>query len=101
MQTPCSRNSDPITSKLADRHITTSGTRLQQVRLVALIVKRYSGYTCRELAAITGLDHEMIHKRVSESVMNVRGAVVTCFVTGRKAHVWHSFEGSVICKRKH
>jgi len=88
IDTPCHRASDPITSMLADKHITQSGIRQRQVRLAEYAVKQHSGYTARELAAITDLDHEMLHKRLPESKKLRKGGKVRCMITGYAACQW-------------
>ena len=86
--TPCSRNSDPSTSKQADRILTKSGRRCKQTKLVELLVRQHTGYTARELAAITGADFEMLHKRLPESINVVKGSVTVCMISGYPATTW-------------
>lgn len=88
INTPCARNSDPDTSKQSDRILTQSGRRCKQVKLVELLVERHSGYTARELAAITGADFEMLHKRLPESLKVVKGGNTVCLISGYPATIW-------------
>ena len=86
--TPIARNSDVLTSHLSDRYLTKSGKRLSQIRLVEYAVRKRPGYTASELAAITGLPHSMLHKRLPDSNNVEKGEIVTCLITGYPAHVW-------------
>jgi len=88
MNTPCSRNSDDQTSKDADRYISETGIRSKQLRLCEGIVNNKPHYTCRELSAISGVDNEIIHKRLPESLKVIKGMTRKCMVTGRSATTW-------------
>jgi len=88
INTPCHRNSDPITSYLADKHITQSGKRMADVRRAENAVRLHSGYTCRELSALTGIPNEILHKRLPDSNKLVKGQMVKCMITGRMASQW-------------
>lgn len=86
---PCIRNSDEITSKLADRYITESGQRMSWVRLIEAIVADNPNCTSRELALISGISNEVLHKRLPDSNNLEKGAARKCSVTGRMAVTWH------------
>ena len=92
MLAPAARNSDPETSHLAEKEITTSGKRGAQMMLVVEKVKTLIGFTSAELAKATGLDRYMVARRLSDArgldfVMN--GDSRKCDVTGKKAMTWY------------
>lgn len=60
---PASRNSDPLSSKLADREITQNGTRDKQIKQAYEAVQKYRNCTSRELAELTSLDRHMLARR--------------------------------------
>jgi hypothetical protein len=96
VETPAARNSDPITSHLAAEEITRSGLRGNQQRQCAEAVKQFPGHTCRELAALSRIPNEVLHKRLKECV--TAGAIYhsaeprECTVTRRKAMVYWSLQ---------
>lgn len=91
VQTPASRAGDPDTSRLAEAHINATGKRELQQKQAVTAVTAFPGTTCRELADKSGMDHEALHKRLSECVTAGavrKGVAVTCTITGRKAATW-------------
>jgi len=63
---PCSRTSDPLSSKLADKEITLNGTREKQIKQAYEAVKQHRNCTSRELSELTGLDRYMLARRLPE-----------------------------------
>jgi hypothetical protein len=91
VHTPAARESDPSTSHEAAEHITKTGVRGHQQRQCAEAVKQWPGSTCRELAALSLIPNEVLHKRLSECVTAraVRvGDKRECSVTRRTALVY-------------
>jgi hypothetical protein len=88
MNTPCSRNSDDQTSKDADKIITQSGRRQYWLKLCEDAVRQSPKMTCRELAHTSGIPLEIMHKRLPESLIVVKGDKVRCMLSGFKATVW-------------
>lgn len=64
--TPCSRTSDPLSSKLADKDITLSGIREKQIKQAYEAVKQHRNCTSRELSVLTNLDRHMLARRLPE-----------------------------------
>lgn len=101
IQTPASRLNDPDTSHEAEKHI-NQGSRHKQQQIVLEAVKRFPNRTSQELSKDSGLDKEMVHKRLSElrtaKLVSVNGKR-QCSITGRKAMVWE-FTGSIFAHTK-
>ena len=91
IDTPASRNSDPITSHLAEEEINTTGTRASQQESVLKMVQLYPCSTSMELARTSGIDRYIIARRLPELAsveLIVRGAPRKCVVSKRKAVTW-------------
>lgn len=96
-----SRTSDPATSKVAARRITSSGARssskfkvLEYMKSFDLVVglPEYRP-TAYELARDSGIPHPTVHKRLPDlraDGMVVNGPVRTCTVTGRPSLTWRT-----------
>lgn len=85
------RNSDPISSHLADKALTVSGQRAFQQQTTASAVKRYPGKTSRELSVLLKLDRHMLGRRLSEceeEKLVRRGAMRRCATSGRLSLTW-------------
>jgi len=92
MLAPAARNTDPETSHLADKEITTSGKRVAQIMLVVDKLKNLIGYTSAELSRDTGLDYHMIARRLPDARglhLVENGESRKCDVTGKKALTWY------------
>lgn len=90
IQTPHSRNADPLSSHLAGDELTASGSRAKQIDFVVGLVKGNQGKTSRELADISGADRYMIARRLpeAEGIHLKKGDMRTCSIAGRKAVTW-------------
>jgi len=86
--TPCSRNSDPRTSHLADREITLSGERDKQIQLTTMAVKTFPDCTSRELAHNTDLDRYMLARRLSEAPQVIKTGERKCKHSNRMCCTW-------------
>jgi len=87
--TPASRNSDPITSYMADMTISQDGTRLKGVQIAEKVLEAHQGFTSRELSIITGIDNDLLHKRLPDSLKSMKGDKRKCSVTGKMAYTWY------------
>jgi len=88
IETPNFRATDPITSELAGKEHTKSGKRQSDCQRIAELVSAYQGRTSRELSKLSGIENEVIHKRLSEISIVSKGAKRKCDVTGRVAYTW-------------
>ncbi len=93
MLAQAARNTDPITSHMADEEITTSGQRAAQMMQAVQAVKDYPGHTSAELAKATGMDRSMLARRLPDarSLNFVKNGDTfrKCDVTGRKSITWY------------
>ena len=92
MLNPAARNTDPITSHMAEKEVTVTGTRVAQMMRVVKIVEQHVGYTSAELAKKTGEDRYMLARRLSDArdlnfVEN--GGSRKCGESGRMAMTWY------------
>ncbi len=102
---PVARRTDPITSHLAAKKITTDGTRASQQAAVHSWVRTYPGHTAQELAELClgnggSLDRYVFGRRLSEIACDhlrngekvaplvKRGPKRICMVTGQTALTW-------------
>jgi xanthine dehydrogenase iron-sulfur cluster and FAD-binding subunit A len=88
IETPHSRNSDPITSHLAGDEITKSGKRQTQINKVNHMVRLHEGLTSAELAESNKADRYMVARRLADSLEVKKGEPRICAVSGRKAVTW-------------
>ena len=90
IQTPHSKNTDPITSHLAGDKITKTGKRQRQVELVAGLVQENPNKTSAELAALSGYDRAMIARRLpdAEGTYIERGEKRICTVKNTLGQTW-------------
>ena len=93
IQTQNFRNSDPFTSQLSGEEMTNSGNRAKQLNLVVQLVGAHQGLTSKEfsetkLAKKMGLDRTAIGRRLSESMLLVRGEHRKCRINGSQAVTW-------------
>lgn len=85
------RNTDPISSFLAAHRIESSGIAENQRIRAFKAVKAYPGCTSRELSVLTGLDYDMLHKRLPEIDELIQGddrKIRECRICQRKCVVW-------------
>ena len=91
---PSARNSDPITSHMADKEITLDGTKEKQLKQVYEAVKRFPGCTSREIANMAGLDRHLVGRRLSEHpkikklMYGNEEAKRKCIFSGRMCCIW-------------
>ena len=90
VQTPHSRNSDPITSHLSGEEIARSGARASQQSRVFFMVATEEGSTSAELADSFDELRHMVARRLPEleGVYLKKGERRTCSISGRKAVTW-------------
>lgn len=62
-----SRNSDPITSHLAEAETTTSGHRVGLMMRAVDYVKIHQGYTAGEIANALGMERSEVSKRLADA----------------------------------
>jgi len=69
---PASRNSDPATSKKAEKKITESGGRISHCQIILAMLKKRNGSTSPELAGFLRgtLTEPQIHKRRNDLIEN-------------------------------
>lgn len=90
--TPAARTSDPRSSHEAADDITMSGQRAFQQKTTANAVRRFPGFTSRELAEKLKLDRYMLARRLSEceAAGEVRrGQMRRCGVSKKLATTWY------------
>jgi len=87
-RTPRSRNTDPLSSYLADKEITQSGTREKQIQQCVNAVKNNQGYTSKELSVLTGIDRYTLGRRLPESAQLKKGRMRKCSITNKSAVTW-------------
>jgi hypothetical protein len=91
---PASRHSDPLSSKIAERHHTDSGTRSGHKERVLSAVRFNPGFTARELAMrIEGLNYYEVMRRLNDLAdaragLVRRGEIRECSVSGRNVLTW-------------
>lgn len=88
---PASANTDPPTSRIAERQINTSGDRKAQCERVLSMVKQSPGSTSLELATKYGVDRHMAGRRLPDlrAMGRVKnGPARSCEVNGNKAVTW-------------
>jgi hypothetical protein len=91
---PVSRNTDPISSKLAELEINQTGQRLKHIQLALRLVILHPARTTRELANFCpdDMNHYQLAKRLSD-LKNMgkiqQGPARICSVGGRKSVTWH------------
>jgi hypothetical protein len=89
---PIARRDDLDSSHQSAEELTESGERDRQKTRVLQAVTANPGKTSRELAAITGIPNEVLHKRLpdlrtDQHLMN--GQQRQCSVTLRRAVTWY------------
>ena len=89
--TPCHRSSDPRSSFLADKEITESGKRENDIQRAEKAVEMYPNCTSRELAEITGLCRYMLAKRLPESRKVYQSGERKCIYSNRLCVTWDVF----------
>ena len=88
---PASRNSDPLSSYMAEEQIEGSGKRKTQAMLVYEAVKEHPMHTAGELEFITRIPHSVLCRRLPDLRSNsyVKVACMrTCNVKNSLAQVW-------------
>jgi len=85
---PCSRTSDPLSSKLADKEITLNGTREKQIKQAYEAVVKHRCCTSRELSELTGIDRHVLARRLPECVQVVKSGMRKCIYSNRLCVTW-------------
>ena len=88
---PIARTVDPHTSVLSGDQLTDSGARALQKNQVLGVVQNHPGLTSRELARVSGIANEILHKRLPDLKRDgflATGDARRCQVTGRQAMTW-------------
>jgi len=90
IQIPASRNTDPLSSHLAEDEVNTSGARKRQQDIVLDLVKQWPGSTSAELAHKSGYDRTMVARRLPElaGLYIRRGELDRCNVTDKRCVTW-------------
>ena len=94
-----SRNTNPLSSKLAEQEINRTGLRNRQQEVVFQAVRKFPKHTSKELCAITGIDRYTLGRRLPEISMPVdsiyeepwdvkRGPMRKCNIGNRLALTW-------------
>lgn len=94
--TPVARATDCKTSHLAAASVKQDGSRAKQAKAVLAALHRWPNSTARELAHLSGLDKEVVHRRLPELADPKNGGPFvqrcfqkrTCRVTGKLAMTW-------------
>lgn len=99
--TPVARTEDPETSHLSAKDVTKDGTRKLQSSKVLEAVRKWPDRTASELAELSEIPHEAVHKRLSELADTKNGGPFIerkndevglvkrrCSVTGKMALTW-------------
>lgn len=90
---PISRNTDPLSSHLAEDYQNSSGKRLRDRKRCEEAVRKHPHMTTRELSALTGISNEILHKRLPEStVVKASEEVYKSFLGYRAARIWSVIE---------
>jgi predicted HTH transcriptional regulator len=90
---PIARKNDPGTSKRAAQRHTRSGERATQALRVLQVLKEHPGLTSRELAKVSGIAHEVMHKRLPDLRRNGlarKEGTKKCTVTEHTAARWYA-----------
>jgi DNA-directed RNA polymerase specialized sigma24 family protein len=82
------RSTDPETSRAAGAEIEANGTAEKQRITVARAVEQFPGLTARELAKASGLDFDMVHKRLSDARTVKRGPARPCSISTKTCVTW-------------
>lgn len=93
---PASRNTDPLSSHLAEAEINDSGSRESQAYRILEIVSMNPGLTSREMVDFCRLDRYQIARRLADlkSAGIIRqGIIRKCRVGGRKSVTWYPVGG--------
>jgi len=91
-----SRNTDPISSHIAEEKITRSGVRGKQAMRVYGVLLEHNGSTSKELSQYLGGDRYMASRRLPDlekAGMVVRGEMRTCTVCNQKCVTWEIVNG--------
>jgi CRP-like cAMP-binding protein len=91
VRTPGARNTDPITSHLADCEVQVSGVRGKQQRRVLSAVVLFPGHTSRELSGFCDLDRYQVARRLPElQALGVvkAGEIRKCKDGGKPSVTW-------------
>lgn len=88
---PLVRKDDPITSHISADELTASGKRSRQKMIVLDALRRFPGSTSQELAMKSGLNNDMVHKRLPDLRRDnfaCNGDPRRCKVTHKLALTW-------------
>jgi predicted HTH transcriptional regulator len=82
-----------VTSTVSIKEHTESGKRKSNKERVFEALRAWPFRTSRELAKLSGIPHETVHKRLPDLLKDDRvkqAQIVTCVVTGKRAVCWHT-----------
>ena len=86
---PISRTTDPESSHQAGEHLTDSGKRQRQIDMCVNAVRKHPYMNTRELSALTGIDNEILHKRLPEScLVKASDKMYKSFLGFAPARIW-------------
>jgi hypothetical protein len=88
---PATRNSNPDTSREAEKNITVSGKRAAHCNIIMNTLRQHNGSTSAELSLCCELNKEQIHHRMNDLVEHgsiSRGMPRTCIVKQTKCSTW-------------
>jgi len=90
---PASRNTDPISSHIAEGDFNEGG-RAKQAHIAYKVVLDHPGHTSMELEQFCELDRYQLARRLSDlerifPPMVTQGDIRQCKISGRKAVVWY------------
>lgn len=89
---PASRNTDPMSSHIAERQTTKSGVRVSNLMKVFNFVKAKPGHTAGEIAKALGMERGEVSKRLADArnlKMLVNGKERKCQVKGSQMMTWY------------
>lgn len=87
-----SRNTDPVTSHIAERETTTSGVRTSNIIKIIDFVKVKPGHTAGEIANALGMERGEVSKRLADArnlTMLVNGEDRKCQIKASKMMTWY------------
>ena len=87
-----SRNTDPITSHIAEHETTTSGVRVSNLMKIFNFVKAKPGHTAGEIAKALGMERGEVSKRLADArklKMLANGKERQCQVKGSQMMTWY------------
>ena len=86
------RNSDPETSRIAERETTTSGKRVTNLMKIVNFVKEKPGHTAGEIAKALDMERSEVSKRLADArhlLLLDDGNARLCQVKNSKMMTWY------------